>query len=157
MCTINVKGSDLLTTIRKRELQKAQEHFQKWVLLYFIGTTHFTSGGFSYLNQNQIIIHTSLVLISQQIKSPDPQALRFGCSSWCRCYGVRAAFFQWLAVIQAGLSCDCLSVPAVQVSGCSAQQVQTGRHMTTLSSQALGSFRFPLLMDRYNQPVFQIW
>lgn len=27
------------------------------------------------------------------------------------------------AVPQAGLSCDCLSVPAVQVRGCSAQQV----------------------------------
>lgn len=31
--------------------------------------------------------------------------------------------FPLAAVPQAGLSCDCLSVPAVQVRGCSAQQV----------------------------------
>ena len=62
-------------------------------------------------------------LRNQQIKTPGPHIPHFGCSSWCRCYGVRAAFFQWLVVFQAGLSCDCLSVPAVQVSGCSAQQV----------------------------------
>lgn len=58
----------------------------------------------------------------QQFK-PQAPTPHCGCSSWWRCYGVRAALFQWLVVIQAGLSCDCLSVPAVQVSGCSAQQV----------------------------------
>lgn len=94
-------------------------------------------GWVSIFESKQNHHNTYELSIKATARSPRPPAPHCGCSSWCRCYGVRAAFFQWLVVIQAGLSCDCLSVPAVQVSGCSAQQVQTGRHMTTPSSQAL--------------------